>query len=72
MLYDRLNFLTNDRRQAQLCNDTPINAIGNGPLISGTGRCFAFLFMNELIMTNVVVGKLGKLVHKKNGNMTTT
>ena len=39
------------------------------PLISVTGRrCFVVvLFMNELKnLTNVVIGKLGKLVHKQN------
>ena len=42
-------------------------------LISVTSGYFCSLFMNEVKnLTNVVIGKLGKLVHKQNGNMTTT
>jgi hypothetical protein len=34
---------------------------------AGTGRCITVLFMNELKnLTNVVLGKLGKLVNKQN------
>ena len=39
------------------------------PLIQAdaTARCFACLIMNELKnLTNIVIGKLGKLVHKQN------
>ena len=63
-----------------LYNNTPSNAIVNAayninytPLLETDdtaavgGRCFAILFMNELKnLTNVVIGKLGKHVHKQN------
>ena len=37
------------------------------PLISVTGSFFVVLFMNEdKNLTNVVIGKLGKPIHKQN------
>jgi hypothetical protein len=39
----------------------------NEPLCWNSTLFFAILFMNELYnLTNAVIGKLGKLVHKKN------
>ena len=63
---------TSVSRRIKLCNNTPSNAIVNAtstisymPLIHAD--VFAVLIMNEhKNLTNVVIGKLGKLVHKQN------
>jgi hypothetical protein len=59
------NLYKNIVNAASNINYTPLLETDDTAAVGG--RCFAILFMNELKnLTNVVIGKLGKHVHKQN------